>query len=174
MIEGRLIRLRPFEKSDLEACKEWINHQETATDILRVLPVSMHEHVQWYEKIIVDEHRVTFAIELLRDKRYVGNIGLRDIEWINRKGKLWVYLGKRYWNKGYGKEAVSLFSKYAFDGLNLNKIYLEVARFNEKAIGLYKSLNFEQEGILREDLYLEGKYVDVLRMSLLAKHRNAD
>jgi UDP-4-amino-4,6-dideoxy-N-acetyl-beta-L-altrosamine N-acetyltransferase len=167
LINGKKIKLRPFEREDLESCKHWINDPEIARDVLRVLPVSSYEHIQWYERIIVDRSRVTFAIETTEEKNYIGNIGLVDIDWIHRKGKLWMYLGREYWNKGYGKEAATLFLKYVFHRLNLNKIYLDVGDFNHRAIKLYESVNFKKEGLLRQDLYTEGRYVDVIRMSLL-------
>ena len=167
MINGKFIKLRPFEKADLEACKEWINEPEIARGILRVLPVSMYEHTQWYERIITDKNRVTFAIETIKDRKYIGNVGLMDIDWLNRKGMLWIYLEKGFWGKGYGKEAVSLLLQFAFKRLNLNKVYLNVGAFNEKALKMYASLGFKKDGILREDVYIDGEYIDVLRMSIL-------
>jgi RimJ/RimL family protein N-acetyltransferase len=167
MINGKYVKLRPFEKSDLEICRERINDPEIAESFLRVLPVSMHEHIQWYEKIISDKSRVTFAIETIKDKRYIGNTGLMSIDWRNRKGKLWIYIDKKFWGKGYGKESVSSLVKYAFNSLNFNKVSLDVAIFNQQAIRLYKSVGFKKDGILREDIFLQGRYIDVLRMSIL-------
>lgn len=169
MINGKYVRLRSFEKADLEACKKWINDPEIARAVLRVLPVSMHEHIQWYEKIISEKNRVTFAIETTKNKQYIGNIGLTNIDWRNRKGNLWVYLDKKVWSRGYGKEAIVLLVEYAFKSLNLNKIYLDVGVFNEKAVRLYRSAGFKEEGILREDVYIDGHYRDVVRMSMLLK-----
>jgi RimJ/RimL family protein N-acetyltransferase len=169
MINGKFIKLRPFEKADLEVCKEWINDPEIARGILRGLPVSMYEHTQWYERIITDKNRVTFAIETIKDGKYVGNTGLMDIDWKNRKAKLWIYLEKSFWNKGCGKEAVLLLLQFAFKDLNLNKVYLDVGDFNDKAIKVYSSLGFKKDGILREDIYISGEYIDVFRMSILKK-----
>lgn len=167
MISSRYIKLRPFEKTDIEACKEWINDPEIAKGILRVLPVSMHEHIKWYESIIGDKSRVTFAIETIKDRKYIGNTGLMNVDWRNRKGMLWIYIDKRVWNKGYGKEAVSLLLEFAFKSLNLNKVYLDVAAYNEKAIKMYKAVGFREEGFLKEDVFIDGQYTDVSRMSIL-------
>jgi len=169
MISGRYVTLRSFEKTDLELCKKWVNDPEIAKGILRVLPVSMHEHIQWYEKIITDKTRVTFAIDTIKGKKYIGNIGLMNIDWRNRKAMLWIYLDKNFWNKGYGREGVHLLLEFAFKSLNLNKVYLNVGSFNEKAIKMYQSLGFKKDGILREDIYLDGEYIDVLTMSALRK-----
>lgn len=169
MLLGNKIRLRPFEKSDLEKCKQWVNDPAIATAVLRVLPVSMHEHINWYEKIIVDKARLTFAIETIENEKYIGNLGLRNIDWINRKGRFWIYLDKTEWGKGYGKEGVSLLLNYSFHSLNLNRIYLDVGSFNQRAIKVYDSIGFLTEGVLREDFYTNGSYVDVLRMAILKR-----
>jgi RimJ/RimL family protein N-acetyltransferase len=167
MISGELIKLCPFEKSHLELSKEWVNDPEIAKGVMRILPVSSHEHIQWYEHIITDKSRITFAVEAVKSQDHFGNIGLTNIDWIHRKGRLWIYLAKQHWGKGYAREAVSLLLTYAFNGLNLHRIYLDVGNFNQRAVELYKSLGFKEEGLLRDDRYLDGSYLDVIRMSIL-------
>jgi UDP-4-amino-4,6-dideoxy-N-acetyl-beta-L-altrosamine N-acetyltransferase len=169
MLSGNKIRLRPFEKSDLEKCKQWVNDPEIATLIKRVLPVSMHEHIKWYEKVITDRTKVTFALETTEKEQYIGNLGLEYIDWTSRKARFWIYLDKAQWDKGYGKEAVSLLLNYSFYSLNLNKIYLDVGSFNKRAIKVYESIGFSTEGVLRQDFYTNGTYVDVLRMAILKR-----
>lgn len=56
-----------------------------------------------------------------------------------------------------------------FTELSLNKIWLRVEVDNGKAIKSYKQCGFVEEGILREDRYREGKYVDRVRMSILRR-----
>jgi diamine N-acetyltransferase len=57
--------------------------------------------------------------------------------------------------------------RYAFSELNLRRIYLRVFAENEGAILLYRRLGFEQEGCLRQHVYKNGRYRDVLVMALL-------
>lgn len=166
MINGKIIKLRPFEKSDLEISKRWINDPEISKAILRVLPVSMFEHENWYEKIINDKTRITFAIETIKEGEYVGNTGIMEIDWRSRKGKYWIYLDKKAWNKGYGKEAICLTINFAFYSLNLKKIYLEVAKFNSRAIEVYIKIGFKKEAIFKKEVFIDGKYVDIIRMAI--------
>ena len=55
---------------------------------------------------------------------------------------------------------------YAFDILNMHKIYLYVDADN-KSIHIYESQGFKTEGLLKEQFYTKGKYKDVYFMSLL-------
>jgi RimJ/RimL family protein N-acetyltransferase len=72
-----------------------------------------------------------------------------------------------FWSKGYGKEATKLVLKYSFDILNLNRIQLHVANNNKNGIKAYEKAGFVTEGILREAMYHNNKYVDFYVMSIL-------
>ena len=57
--------------------------------------------------------------------------------------------------------------RYAFDELGMNKVSLDVLEYNERAIKTYERVGFRREGIHREDVYKDGRFVNVVRMSLL-------
>jgi RimJ/RimL family protein N-acetyltransferase len=79
-----------------------------------------------------------------------------------------IFIGdKDYWNQGYGSDAMQLLLKYGFNSLNLNRIYLHVFDTNPRAIRAYEKVGFVLEGRLRQDIFLNGSYVDVLMMSVL-------
>nr|WP_262916810.1 GNAT family N-acetyltransferase [Aestuariivivens insulae] len=48
---------------------------------------------------------------------------------------------------GYGKETVQLVKKICFEDYKANKIWLDVYTNNERAIKLYKSMGFIEEGL---------------------------
>ena len=63
---------------------------------------------------------------------------------------------------------------YCFFRLNLNKVYLKVITENPNAIKLYEKNGFVKEGILREEHFDEGRFKDVLVMSILRKEYSSD
>ena len=65
--------------------------------------------------------------------------------------------------------ATSMIIDHAFLDLNLNRIQLRVKPSNASAVALYKKCGFQQEGILREAIYKDGYYEDLIMMSLLKK-----
>jgi len=67
----------------------------------------------------------------------------------------------------YGTEATQLMLKYGFMTLNLNRIVLNVYSTNPFALRAYKKAGFILEGTLRQDMFREGKYIDVFRMGIL-------
>ena len=74
---------------------------------------------------------------------------------------------KRYLDKGYAKEATLTLLRYAFDTLNLHRIYLQVLSDNVAAIRLYEKCACKKEGILRKSLFLNGIRRDITIMAVL-------
>jgi RimJ/RimL family protein N-acetyltransferase len=69
--------------------------------------------------------------------------------------------------KGYGKEAVSLIKRIAFERLKAHRLWLNIRYYNFTAQDLFESQGFSLEGILRECEFLGGRFISVLVMSML-------
>ena len=74
---------------------------------------------------------------------------------------------KNLWGQGYGKEATKFILEHGFRHLKLHRIQLIVLDFNERALHLYQKLGFVEEGIQREARLVDGKWHDVVMMSIL-------
>ncbi len=57
--------------------------------------------------------------------------------------------------------------RFIFNEMNINKIKLHVYSFNERAIRCYEKCGFIKEGVLRQELYRDGRYYDTIVMGLL-------
>ena len=170
LMKGKKVQLIPLEEEHLAKSRFWVNDAFLSSKMLRVLPVTKSEQEKWYQDIVQNPLKIVFAIKTLDGGEHIGNTGLYCIDWIHRRAEFWILIGERnFREKGIGAEVVSLMKRYAFNGLNLNKLYLNVGADNQEAIYLYKKQNFIQEGILREDYYIEGKYLDIIIMAILRK-----
>lgn len=72
-----------------------------------------------------------------------------------------------YQHMGYAKEAAAMAVSIAFAALGLHRVYARVMPENIASIRLLKSLFFEEEGVERECICIQGKWQDHLRFSLL-------
>jgi RimJ/RimL family protein N-acetyltransferase len=100
--------------------------------------------------------------------RAIGHVGLYKLNHRIRSAEFAIVIGdKTAWGKGLGRAMTRFALEYGFDELNLRRIYLEVLATNERAVKLYRSLGFVEEGRLRQATWKSGKYVDVLIMGLL-------
>ncbi|MFX5622814.1 GNAT family N-acetyltransferase, partial [Acinetobacter baumannii] len=71
--------------------------------------------------------------------------------------------------RGLAVQATRLALDYGFSVLNLHKIYLIVDRENEKAVHVYAKAGFRQEGVLKEEFFMNGQYRDVIRMGIFQR-----
>ena len=167
MYKGPKISLKSFDRKHLAKTRKWVNDPETALSLGRILPVSDMQHGKWFTNLKKAKEVVIFAIETNRNQKHVGNIWLWNIDWRHRKAEIRVVIGeKNYTGKGYGSEAISLITQFAFERLNLHKVYAYVIGFNKRAKMAFEKTGFIVEGVLKRDRFIKGKYEDVF---LLAK-----
>jgi len=175
-IIGEKLYLRGIGKEDLSGNMfQWPNDPEvTHYMVMGAIPNSGSIYCSWntveeeYEKLRKSEKDIVFAIVDKESDNVIGMVGLYDISWIPRHGELRIVIEEKdFWGKGYGTEATKLVVEYAFDKLNLNKVYLGVNAEHKRAIKVYKNAGFIEEGILRKEQYRNNKYYDAVRMSIL-------
>ncbi|HAS79648.1 MAG TPA: N-acetyltransferase [Fusobacteriaceae bacterium] len=169
MYEGKLVRLREYRKGDIERAKEFLNDFEVRKNLQPTIPYpfTLEDEEKWYSGISAIKDTYTFALETLED-RYIGGCGINSIDWKNSKVVIGIFIGdKEYWSKGYGSDAINILVKFIFDEMNINKIALNVYSFNERAIKCYEKCGFKREGVLREELFRQGRYHDEILMSIL-------
>ena len=174
MIYGQLVRLRALTPTDLPKLVEWRNDPEVKALLGGwSFPSSLEDEQTWLKQLREDSSRCILAVETLEDGQYIGNIGLYEIDWKNRKAEYGILIGdKTAWGKGYGLDASMALLEFAFRELNLHRIYLHVLAHHERAIHLYEKVGFQTEGRLREDNFRDGAYRDTLVMSTLASEFN--
>lgn len=114
------------------------------------------------------EDTLDWMIHTLEDDRLVGRVGLEEFGAFPSNGWLSIEIGDpKDWNCGYGSEATRLVLRHGFAFLNLQRISLAVAAFNERAIHVYEKFGFVEEGRQREMLDRDGMRWDLVFMGLL-------
>lgn len=167
--------LRALELTDVEKLTEWRNNTEITSPLGgNTYFVSSLRETEWLKSVILnDNNNIRLAICLTENNLHIGNINITSINWINRSGEFSIMIGdKNQWSKGLGTEATRMMLRYAFAELNLHRIFLTVRFDNTHAIELYSKVGFKQEGVLRESLYKNNKYIDMILMSILKDEFN--
>lgn len=165
---GERLYLRPLEEADAAVCHAWLNDPE----VRRTLRLRSVPHTEASVRELLRRHDPrrdqAFAIVLRGDDIYVGNCGLYAIDPIDRVARLAIVIGRRdQWGRGFGSEAVRLLCHHAFDSLDLRKVTFACFATNDRGMHLARQLGFELEGRLREQIYVEGQWVDELLFGLL-------
>ncbi len=165
---GEKIYLRPLERDDAAACKEYINDPDVRRNLDTVRPKSIPFEEAWIEGQSRDANCIVLGIALQESDRLIGATDLRDIHPANRSATFGITIGaKDEWNKGHGTDTTRLMLKYGFDTLNLNRIDLSVYATNPGGLRAYEKAGFVREGTLRQKVFREGRYIDVYILSAL-------
>ena len=167
-----MYKLRELEREDIKRINKWRNDPELIA-CLGAPYRFINEDVDsdWYDKYINARNScVRCAIIDTEKDEILGLISLININYINRCADLHIMIGgKENRGKGIGTFAVSAMVKHAFLNLNLRRIELGVLENNIVAIRLYERCGFVREGIKRESNYKNGKYENMILMSILKK-----
>ncbi len=162
----RAVYLRPVERGDLDFTRQHRQAPEIrAATLGRVFPVTPENESRWYEGLGVGEYPTRVAlIACSEDHARVGAFFLGEINWISRTAWLGIWVPSELQGNGYGRAILEEGMTYAYASLGLRQIRLEVARRNERAIGLYSAVGFVEEGCLSQAAWINGELQDVLVM----------
>jgi len=167
-LDGEKIFLRPLGRDDAELIVPWVNDQEVTRTLLLHRPVNLESEEEFLAKVTRSETDVIFGIVEKTSDRLIGVVGLPRIDYRNRHSSFGIFIGdKTKWGKGYGTEATFLSVQYAFGTLNLNRVWLHVSADNRAGIRAYEKVGFRREGLLRQHLYRDGRYLDIITMAVL-------
>lgn len=173
MIEGKRLRLRSFELSDLnEIMKHWnsmeLRNLVGAADMGPVSRNDEEEFIKRTWKQRQEKKAFTLAIETIADGKPIGGVSLMNINWTNRSTMLGISIyDPENRGKGYGQESMKLCLDFAFRNLNLNRVELETFDFNERAKNCYLKVGFKEVGTKRKARFINGQYHDVIIMDIL-------
>jgi RimJ/RimL family protein N-acetyltransferase len=110
---------------------------------------------------------VEFAVCLRADDRLIGNMGIGDLDWVNRTGETGSYLGAAFRNSGLGTEAKHLLLEYGFERLHLHAIMSTVFEANTRSSAALAKQGYRPAGRLRWTDVKGGVYRDLLVFDLL-------
>lgn len=168
MLETPRLILRLLSEEDEHKIVAWRNSKEVINNLLSYKGITIDEHRIWYANYLQDETRIEFVICKRDNNEKIGTVGLSSIDYKNQTGEYGILLGENQERgKGYAKEASIAVINYAFLECNLRKIKLKVFCDNNRAINMYKRLGFNEEGILRAEIFKNGLFKDILMMAIL-------
>ncbi len=171
MLVGKIVRLRPVEERDLQTLVKWRNDPQNRRFVFTPLLINPANQQKWFEGLLADRNKIMFMVDNPEGKT-VGTVGLDHIDWRNQEcegGPIVFDPGER--SHGYAEDAVELTIRYAFEELNLHRIYVYCYPFN-RVVELLKWFGFQEEGVLRKAVFTQGKFHDKIIMALLREEWN--
>jgi RimJ/RimL family protein N-acetyltransferase len=165
---GPTVYLRPLERGDARTLVAWLNDPEVTRFLRAYRPMTLAAEEEFLRRAAESDKDLALGVMTRAAGQFIGVAGLHDLDGRNRHAQFGVTLGdKESWGKGYGTEVTQLVVRYAFETLNLNRVWLHVYEYNPRALRVYEKVGFRTEGRLRQDTFRDGRYWDTFVMAVL-------
>lgn len=163
-LEGERLNLRTVEGDDYGLLVRHYNNPNVRRQFGDIrLPFSADDLAVFYEEREETIHQFLPS----QDGTPVGHVFLRRVDLEARNGELGYMVFPDHQGNGYATDASELCLDHAFNGLGLHKVWARVSDGNEASVRVLEKLGFTREGVLREQFYGFGDFVDEYRFGLL-------
>ena len=166
------LRLREMTLDDLDWYIEHFSLPEIVKGTAYPGPESRGAARKEFQTYILDiwnqNTGLRWGIEIEGEAGLLGSAGL--FKWEadpHRRAELGYDLNPAYWGKGIMTEALEAVIEYGFDVMDLNRITLLALAYNERSCRLARKLGFVEEGVMRENTFVDGRFVDDVLFALL-------
>jgi RimJ/RimL family protein N-acetyltransferase len=162
------IRLRPLRYADRDLLASLANNKKIWNNLRDMFPhpYTLEEAEKFLDMVKQQEPLITFAIEY--EFQFCGVIGLLLQQDVYRKSaEIGYWIGEPYWGKGIVTKALTLATQYAFDTLELERLFANIFQGNEASKNVLEKCGFQLEGVGRKAVYKNNRLLDELRFGKL-------
>lgn len=160
------VTIRPVTEADTDRIIAWRNAPSVMAHFIYRTPLTRKAHLNWLHNRVETGEVAQFVI--YDGETAVGSVYLRDIDRSNQKCEYGIFIGDDSCRgKGIGTAAAKLALAYAFEELQMNRVYLRVFADNTRAIKSYEKAGFRYEGTFRQDVMIDGAGEDIVFMAIL-------
>lgn len=153
-IETERLLLQKFTLTDTQAAFDnWLSDERVSDNRVSAAHQSVSETKERMNRILSDYESEEFcywAIKLKESGELIGEIDLYDMEEATGNCEVSYSLGYRWWNKGYGTEALRAVVEFGFTKMKLHKISAAHNTDNPASGRIMNKAGMMQEGTIRD------------------------
>lgn len=171
------LTLRPFNLDDTKVVQKLAADRYIAETTLYIPhPYEDGMAEQWigtHQEHFNEGRSLELAIVHKEEHYLIGAIAMA----VHRKfdhGELAYWIGKEYKNHGYCTEAATGIVEYAFEEMNLNRIFARHFGNNPASGRVMEKIGMKYEGTLRQHVKKWGEYKDLAYYGLLKEEYHLD
>ena len=173
------ISLSEYNLDDVKEMTFHLNNRKIYNNTLALAYPYTEKHAKdWIEYTLNQRYSGNmypnkFAIRL--DNKLIGGIALipRMDDFYQHQGEIGYWISEDYWNKGYASICVDKFTDYVFENFPIRRLTAAVFKNNKSSMKVLEKNNYTMEGLLREYIFKDGKFIDCYLYSKLRKeHHN--
>jgi len=170
LITKRLI-IRPYTLQDAPDLQRLIGECDIAATMVHVphpyIDGMAEEFISKQQESFKKGLMIAFAITHRQNGFFIGGISLNNIDKQSELAEMGYWIGKPYWNQGYGTEAARAILKYGFEALGLNRIYANYFKQNLASGRIMQKIGMKYEGCQRQQFKKWGNFVDLVLYGIL-------
>jgi len=135
---------------------------------------AFRSRVRRYWRDVEEDFAYPFFIYATESRRLLGAITLSNVRrGVAQMGTLGYWIGEPFARQGYMTEAVGLMLHFAFDHLQLHRVEAACLPANAASVALLRRTGFQEEGLARAYLKINGQWRDHLLFAHLGVGGNA-
>jgi RimJ/RimL family protein N-acetyltransferase len=151
----------------------WLNDSRIRVYMSMLYPLSLSGEIDWVRKQNTPEKENSVIWCIHKDGKPIGSVGLNNIDKVHRKAELGILIGEREeWGKGIAQAAEAVAVEFGFSNIvagGLNKIWASVLDGNNASREALRKVGFSDIGVLKQDLWHQGKWYDTWQGEILNK-----
>lgn len=164
-IETDRLILRRFDLTDAQSVFDhWLSDERVTDNRMKGAHKTISETIERVAKIVRaygSQEYCYWAIELKVSGELIGEIDLYNFDNATGNCEVSYSLGYKWWNQGYGTEALRAVVEFGFRYMNIHKISAAHNIDNPTSGRIMSKVGMEQEGIIRHMIRnAKGQYKD--------------
>lgn len=162
------LSLRKIRKEQLEMIMKWRIKPNITCNLYTDPVLTLEIQKKWFKKINNDSSLRYWIIHY--EDTPIGLLWLYGIDQVNKRCEWGYFIGEDdFRGRGLARTLECNIYDYVFNVMNLNKLHCEVFAFNEKVVSIHKKFGSDIEGVLKQHIYKQGKFFDIVCMGIIAE-----
>jgi RimJ/RimL family protein N-acetyltransferase len=153
MLRSKRLSYAPMKLEDVYDFRDWSRHKSNIYDDYNFYEQSDDDILAWFQW---KDRPFCKYYSIFLNGKAIGYISFKNINKLLKTAVLGIVIDPGYISMGYGKEAMLTMLNVFFNDWNFKKLYLKVAKYNKRALALYRKLGFKEYATYFES-YLNPK-----------------
>jgi [ribosomal protein S5]-alanine N-acetyltransferase len=178
VLETPRLRLRLLSETDTESVFRVLSNPTT----MKYYGTAAHKNIEYTQKQYIDlmltrfkyRDAASFVITFQENDDYIGHINAIQFDRVFKFVEIAYIIDPEHWGKGIATEAVGRVVEFLQKDVKIHKIRASLYSKNIASKRVLEKLGFIQEGYLRDNVIIDGEFVDEYLMALISEENGID